>query len=1398
MNLVELSRVLGGSLFADEYRGDFEQLAAISESDGVSNGRGETNRLKQNVLLRNAAFWTLSGNHAKTRQWLQRMKLHTGGGGNRDHGRKVCEMLSLINRLHPPAIRFRSQLGGSASIIHEAENEPLLSELRSSKSTQEILDQEQFGLSIPLRVYHYDIYLWTMQCQHPQYARPEYALGSSEMLSAIGSPFPQGYIESAARLGLTALASSLKLLQYEAEVARFAVVPESRFTEISEHFEKSQDLVGEALCLLKRADSLSSPGFTSPLALNLVVEGKLTGMVNNTWDLEEPKFALRANASAENLYQNALHLMEAAGSQRGCASILLRQAAILHMEALSLGEDRKIQASRLLNEALLKLQEALRGLKGDEANTCLSNCHQVLLDVTQRSLGLVQDGDSSTIITRAAEIGHWGKSADNTVLSQFCGLLMLRFGRRMLLDHSYLDAALLCTSCAKEVFRASDDKPLLLQALLAETDLIHASGNFAQAELVLRDARSSLDTTLHYLKELGGTSNTARDNLKGPIANLLMYYDSITSKVLVSAADPDGLQQWRNEYSKLEFEVTVDAFFTLSDESTPQGTVYASSGNPLDIRAILQEQADNQKLGEVYNTRYNAAYAELEAGNIDGFDSQLVQFLAATDSLRAPRDQLATFRIVANASLGLFEDARDCHLPNAVPRLFGRTETNLIETMLRRVNFQGVDVDNSAQIDRNQAERGISLCFLSQGWRAGWDLFCAVNQSVPGFLNLNNATVRGYDWKLDSWIGAILEHNGRLDDALKWYLRALRIMETYRSRNADAAARAGSQTSIHGAELFSGLIRVALSFSSHSSGHQTPKALGLQADTWTEQALVFTEQSSARTLLEFIMSQPELVKSSPQGAEQLEQWAEYTYLKRQIADLSTLPAQRVPEAEREGLRRELASLTEQLNKVEQNKTAVAQLPQTTQALLRASRFNISTKTLFSTIPLDAVVIEINMSRSGIVVFCITSEGIQGIHQSRTSSIQMRRQILKYLKDISEYQKAMSNPLARLGPTAAAMPPPLASIEELNQKAARIADEVIGAFTEIIAQKDHVVFVPSQEFNIFPLSALMYAGGPLFLSKAVSQVPSLATLAQLKSTSWHDASEARQDPTVSTIFNTHERRRAPRQPPPNNTPQPTPAPMVGISALVTWQLFQVSSSSSPPPIFAPSTTDATFRATYESSDIVVLSTHGTRSTYSPWQSHITLAPREREFRVMEVSRLRTRAACVLFGACLSAAGRVTQGNDVQGFSHAVLQSGARSYIGALWSVSDYVTMLLVVAFFRALVGSREDGSASSLASCWAYAQRVVYNLDATSAVEMLLDIQAVVTSIDPDTDTDVGVKEALGRTGLTQLARMIADLKDGTLKTNFRHPYHWAPFGIVGDGGLCLYGEGGGGGLARFR
>ncbi|KAK4539778.1 hypothetical protein LTR36_010366 [Oleoguttula mirabilis] len=158
--------------------------------------------------------------------------------------------------------------------------------------------------------------------------------------------------------------------------------------------------------------------------------------------------------------------------------------------------------------------------------------------------------------------------------------------------------------------------------------------------------------------------------------------------------------------------------------------------------------------------------------------------------------------------------------------------------------------------------------------------------------------------------------------------------------------------------------------------------------------------------------------------------------------------------------------------------------------------------------------------------------------------------------------------------------------------------------------------------------------------------------------------------------------------------------------------------------------------------------------------------------MELAQLQSRAILVIFAACVSGLGRATQGNDILGFTHAILQSGALNYLGSLWNVSDVGTMLLMYVFHTQLAAV---GSTTSIAECWRYAQATIYSLDETGAIALLIEIRAK-------------VDEPSERKWLDMV---IADFSDGGLEiegVDFQHPYFWAPFMLVGHGAVTLSGS----------
>lgn len=171
-------------------------------------------------------------------------------------------------------------------------------------------------------------------------------------------------------------------------------------------------------------------------------------------------------------------------------------------------------------------------------------------------------------------------------------------------------------------------------------------------------------------------------------------------------------------------------------------------------------------------------------------------------------------------------------------------------------------------------------------------------------------------------------------------------------------------------------------------------------------------------------------------------------------------------------------------------------------------------------------------------------------------------------------------------------------------------------------------------------------------------------------------------------------------------------------------------------------------------------------------------------MLDLVRLRSRAVLVVFEACVSGVGEGSLGNDVLGFAHSVLSSGAGAFLGALWEVSDKASAMLMSFLFRELTAvaapattsTQTSASATSLAACLRRAQIRLYHTDARTAKAVLGDFRAACIALDPARVSPGHLKKILN-----SLDDVIAE-EGGGEHSDYSHPFFWAPFILVGHGG----------------
>lgn len=230
MDFQELSNFFGGTLFSEEYRGDFEQIKRdIEQRERSVHSKGSPNA-KAEILLLKAVFELLRGEYTACQVNLDKIKAFGSEVDDMWRARcKIYERFNLVSIFAPSAIRFRSNLGGSASSIREAELRAVdeFSTQLPIPPSPTPLDYFEHTLASTLMTFI--IAFWSSATFHPQFAHAGLkaaAARNEAMLSDIPSA---GMSNMASLLGLDKVAAYLLRLNREIEASRNNPAPTTAF-----------------------------------------------------------------------------------------------------------------------------------------------------------------------------------------------------------------------------------------------------------------------------------------------------------------------------------------------------------------------------------------------------------------------------------------------------------------------------------------------------------------------------------------------------------------------------------------------------------------------------------------------------------------------------------------------------------------------------------------------------------------------------------------------------------------------------------------------------------------------------------------------------------------------------------------------------------------------------------------------------------------------------------------------------------------------------------------------------------------------------------------------------------------------------------------------------------------
>lgn len=202
----------------------------------------------------------------------------------------------------------------------------------------------------------------------------------------------------------------------------------------------SRNTIGAANVLVQQGDSILSPSFTSPLALNLIPAVRQLGWTYELWDAKEAEFRLIPNAQATACYEEASALFKEAQSLRGQAAIFLRYAclelSVVLTDDASGGSGSEARTTRL-DLARQHLTASRKMFGEDSTHALIANGHEIILAIFET--------DYPKALDLAFDVGLVAKVLQNTSVAEFVGVLLLRLGRSLSLCNSWRKSATIGT-----------------------------------------------------------------------------------------------------------------------------------------------------------------------------------------------------------------------------------------------------------------------------------------------------------------------------------------------------------------------------------------------------------------------------------------------------------------------------------------------------------------------------------------------------------------------------------------------------------------------------------------------------------------------------------------------------------------------------------------------------------------------------------------------------------------------------------------------------------------------------------------------------------------------------------------------------------------------------------------
>ncbi|EEA20085.1 hypothetical protein EYB25_007618 [Talaromyces marneffei] len=1342
------------SLFLDEYRGDLRQAYndIIQHESQLNINPDESHPEQRAYFLRSKIqVHMLRGRLNDAYTALDEFKTFVDDNVFSEPKRlasywglryAAAKLLVDYYRRYPPCIRYQheSQSPTNTALIEgiTGPNE-ITAELNQNiqkycaNATEEETTNNQMDMNICiffLVLLHFPQQLRLVTLRHSAYPdgnwKPNDGKTPEEVIASV-APYLHNFVQRAPLDETTDLTSLYaQRLNIELHYAMESPSLRTLLPKLFHAHERFSDQAGMANSKLIEGDTLYSPPFTSPIIQNLVpVPGSHAAGDHNIWDTPEVKIALKDSEEAFRCYEEALELFETSNSSRGKAAVHLRLASILHARSYNYAPADNERAV-LLQDASEHCDKSLTLFDMDEANAQIVKANQILIEISKGHTNMAD------LQKRAGEIGKWGRECQNELIAFHIGTVMIRFARREWGRYSRFDTANACYECAYVCCTELGARLPAFIALFARAALQNEMNNIAatavladQCIVMFDNVVQSLNQQIQNINAETPIGKIERQHLLTRKYEFMSTFNNSISRILARRDSLDTLENYRRWKEKFRWYEQNDESFAFvrgepENDSGPRQSDVAKKYFGQSLDDILKVFALDNDISDKFwaaDMEFNQAILD---GNMDKAESVMHDFIKTAQGFKRVYSQYM-YKMIAYGRIGDVLKMQEI--------LDSVTDSELFNTRLEEfLNGKNVDMFFSSL-----ANNAIFVCVNATDWKRGLRVLDLVLKIRPNYFD-ESPSESPIDLSIrQAHAATIYLNNAQPEVAFRMLLKARRLIELRRSQASDMDVKVGvlSRGLI---ETFLQLVIICLECAKlhlplsilNSYDHSHPQV------SWEEHALLFMEEARARSLIDSLISSAQQ-QSDEEGRRRM---SESIYKRRALTHLLSIHKRT------ENQDKELNELAREVERLD-----VGTWSSSANDLMDTMNSAVLPLDLYGHLSDDTVVIEASFNISGCILMAITKNGIQSYETNNIRDIDIRKwatELMQIMRDMSGLREPEEEDRK-------------ARMEELS---GQISDVLLRPFAAIIREKSQIIFSLSQPLTAFPVSALVFDGKPLVLHAAVSQTPSLTALYHL---SKRRAASAM--PTVSVFTKalagdqSSESDRATKE---------TFLPMAGVEAISISNLFSTW------PIEASNLSRAQFRDHIQGhTSILHIGTHGTVNAGSPLLSSISIGE---DFRVIDMSPIQSRANLIVFAACLSGLGRATAGNDVLGFTHVVLGTGCQAYIGTLFEISDFASMILMTLFYRQI----KDTLGLSLAEALRRAQVEFLHFDdekATAFLDQLLE------AWDATSMTESGIKSPEdfvpdGKYLLTLQKMMLPQI-------DWTSPIFWASFALMGYGDFCF-------------